>query len=338
MTPRDSSALLESDTMIGQRIDTDLLARFEQGLDPKHPDKSTIPARILGYGEISTIFEILHESMHGLAFKRMPIFRAHDEMDRYERLFYEYNRVLSEDIGIMVPDHTSARIYPETGNMVIYNIQEKLPPVSFCHQVIHRIDDDASEKLILAILRKMLQVWDFNAKGGPVVIGLDGQLSNWAIKDHDPAYPSLPDELELLYIDTSTPFMRISGKEQLEPDLFLRSAPSFLIWFIKALFLQDILDRYYDFHLVAVDLIANLFKEQRHDLIPSFIDTANAFFAREATHLKVLPIKEKEVRSYYREDAFIWRLFLTFRRLDRLITTRILRKPYPYILPGKIKR
>ena len=60
-------------------INADLINRFEHGLNPKAPEKSLIPARILGYGEISTIFEILHEDQQGLAFKRMPIFLSIDK-------------------------------------------------------------------------------------------------------------------------------------------------------------------------------------------------------------------------------------------------------------------
>ena len=47
---------------------------------------------------------------------------------------------------------------------------------------------------------------------------------------------------------------------------------------------------------------------------------------------------EQEVRSYYREDALIWSLYLSMRKVDRFIRRRILRQEYPYILPEKIKR
>ena len=57
----------------------------------------------------------------------------------------------------------------------------------------------------------------------------------------------------------------MDGVEQLDPELFLRSAPSFLVWLLRLLFLKDVVDRYYDFHLVAVDLIANFYKEQMRD-------------------------------------------------------------------------
>jgi len=62
------------------------------------------------------------------------------------------------------------------------------------------------------------------------------------------------------------------------------------------------------------------------------------FFEEEARKLDTAPITQKEVLSYYREDALIWRLYLNLRKLDRFLHTRILRKPYVYILPGKIKR
>lgn len=39
-------------------IDPSLLKQFESQLDPRHPDNSTIPARVLGYGELSTVFEL----------------------------------------------------------------------------------------------------------------------------------------------------------------------------------------------------------------------------------------------------------------------------------------
>ncbi len=47
------------------QVDVELLKEFERGLDPAHPEQSKIPARVLGYGEISTIFEIQAEFGQG---------------------------------------------------------------------------------------------------------------------------------------------------------------------------------------------------------------------------------------------------------------------------------
>ena len=45
-----------------------------------------------------------------------------------------------------------------------------------------------------------------------------------------------------------------------------------------------------------------------------------------------------EVKKYYREDKLIWTIFLAFRRMDRWLTTRVFRKRYEFLLPGKIER
>jgi hypothetical protein len=68
------------------------------------------------------------------------------------------------------------------------------------------------------------------------------------------------------------------------------------------------------------------------------IETANNFFAGESVQFSIAPLTEKEIVSYYKEDAMIWRLYLAFRKMDRFLHLKILGKPYVYILPGKIKR
>ncbi len=185
---------------------------------------------------------------------------------------------------------------------------------------------------------ELLKVWDYNRRQAHIQLGIDGQISNWAIADFDPDHPALPEQPRLLYVDTSTPLFRVDGEEQLDAELFLRSAPSFLAWLLRWLFLDDVVGRYYDFHAVIVDLIANFYKEQHAELIPDLVQLANDFLVRQAADLAVAPISEKEVASYYRQDAMIWRLYQGARRLDRWLHARVLRKPYPYILPGPVQR
>jgi hypothetical protein len=138
-------------------------------------------------------------------------------------------------------------------------------------------------------------------------------------------------------MDTSTPLYRIDGAEQLDPELFLRSAPSFLRWVLRLFFLDDVVNRYYDFRLVVIDLLGNLHKEGAAEMIPALVAAANRFLAEQMPDMALQPITEKEVDDYYREDAFIWRLYLGMRRLDRWLH-RAMEKHYPYILPGKIER
>jgi hypothetical protein len=322
--------------MLKDKIDAGLLQKFEAGLDPLNPHLSNISADIIGYGEMSTIFVINHSGQENIAYKRMPIFRSQDEMDAYERLFVEYNARL-KDIGLNIPGCAAARVIPEKGNSVIYIAQERCPAASIGNAVIHRLDENSVRLLFLRVLRELKKVFAWNREQSALTFGIDGQISNWAVKDYQEGKP-VTEETELFYIDTSTPLMRKNGVEQLNPELFLRSTPSFLVWLIRMFFLQGVMTRYYDFRMVTIDLIANFYKEQRPEYIPMLIETANNFFAGEGAPFGIVPITEKQIVSYYREDATIWRVYLAFRKLDRFLHRRILGKPYVYILPGKIKR
>jgi hypothetical protein len=162
-------------------------------------------------------------------------------------------------------------------------------------------------------------------------LGLDGQISNWHCPSSDPASP-------MPYIDTSTPLFRVDGVEQINPEIFLKNTPSFMRALIRRFFLQDVLDRYYDFRRVTIDLIANLYKEGRPDLVTPAVALVNELLAGDLAAFGLAPLTLKEIESYYREDAFIWRFFQTARRLDRFVTERILGRRYPFRLPGKIER
>jgi hypothetical protein len=314
-----------------------LLADFEKGLDPKEPERSRIPAVVLGYGEISTVFAIDDELLEGLAFKRMPLFKDANEIQAYQAAYGKYCRLLQE-VGLQLPAHGFASLVNEAGRPTLYIVQHRLPSASIGNKALHLLTDDMVFLLVRRILQEMLLVWQYNRQQGHLQLSLDGQISNWSIDAFDPSKPRVDETTHLLYLDTSTPLFRVEGEDQLDTELFLRSAPSFLAWILRLLFLEDVVNRYYDFRRVAIDLVANFQKEQRDDLIPGILDVVNDFFAGEAAHLAIQPIEGKEVESYYREDALIWTLYLSFRRIDRWLRTKLLRHDYPYILPGKIQR
>jgi hypothetical protein len=322
----------------GFEIDAEQLCTFEHGLDPRHPERSTIPTRVLGYGEISTVFAIQTEGFDGLAFKRLPIFQTEQEMVDYLATHEEYNRLLEEEIGLCISPHGHAAFITETGRPIFYIIQQREIAESIGHRAIHLIPAEQAGHLFRRVLGALLEVWEFNRGQDRVQVAIDGQISNWAIQGFDPARPVLPDSASLCYLDTSTPLFRVAGIEQLDPELFLRSAPSFLRWVLRLLFLKDVVNRYYDFHLVTVDLIANFYKEQRPELIPDLVRIANTFFSKDAAGLGVQPLTEKEIADYYREDKLIWTIYLVMRKLDRFLHMQVLRHEYPYILPGVIKR
>ncbi len=319
-------------------VDPEALRQFEQGLDPRHPDRSRIPARVLGYGEISTVFAIEAEGLQGLAFKRLPIFRTTEEMDRYSAVHEQYNSLLEEQVGLHLPPHGHVAFVTATGRPIYYIIQKQLPSPSIGSQAIHSLPRQGTVVLVRRVLEELRKVWEFNRRQEKVQLAIDGQISNWSLDEFDPQQPAVGTDTVLWYLDTSTPLFRLQGAEQLNPELFLRSAPFFLAWALRLFFLKDVVDRYYDFRRVVMDLVANFYKEQRADLIPDVLAVVNDYFATAVAAWNVQPITEPEVRSYYREDAFIWSFYLTARKTDRFLRTRLLRREYPYILPEHIKR
>ena len=325
--------------MSGVEVNLELLGRFERALDPRFPERCEIPTRVLGYGEISTVLEIGTGADRELAYKRMPMFRSEDEAVRYQDLHRDYIQVLENRIGLRVaPCETVSIVNERTGRVVVYIVQFKFPAEVIGHRLIHRVPPSDVSRLVLAVLRESAKVFDFNRQNqGQLEVGCDAQISNWAFVGSDRGSEGLTDPIELVYLDTSAPFLREKGVERLDPELFLRSAPSFLVWILRLLFLEDVMTRYYDFRQVTVDLVANFYKEQRPELVPELVRAVDGFFSGGNRPAAFEPITLDQVRAYYREDAWIWRLYLAFRRVDRFLHG-LLGKDYPYVLPGRIKR
>lgn len=305
-------------------IDQELLDQFESGLNPQDLANSSIPASIIGYGEISAIFKIAGNSEY--AFKRLPLFSDRSSAERYAKLHDEYCRLLNR-AGLTLPEHETAIVTPGGRPVAVYVAQKLIPSAHFGHQLIHHLGGSSRRQLFETIVAEIAKIWDYNQRHEPaVMLALDGQLSNWAWFGDQPGS-------SICYIDTSTPLFRQDGIEQLDPELFLKSAPVFLRWLLRWLFVKDVIDRYYDQRQVYTDLAANLCKEQRPDLIQEVISIINRKLEADDIRLTV-----DEVKKYYREDKFIWSCYLFFRRIDCWLTTRILRRRYEYILPGKIRR
>ena len=304
-------------------IDHDLLNKFEAGLDPQNLKDSAVPAVILGFGEISTVFQI--GGCADIAYKRMPLFQDVASAEIYAGQFLEYCNLLAES-GLKLPESGTGIVALPGRPVVLYIVQKILPPERFAHKLIHVLNPDETGKMMEKILSRIELVWSFNREKKPLFeLALDGQLSNWVVPENG--------EKELYFVDTSTPLYRKNGVEQLDPELLLQSAPGFLRWMLRLFFLDDVMNRYYDKRQVCVDLAANLYKEQKPEMVPCAVEMMNGMiFGKEN------PLSASEIKKYYRTDRMIWALFLAFRRIDRFFKTRIFMKRYEFILPGKIKR
>ena len=319
------------------KIDIEVLKKLEKSIDTSDPEKGEVPIKILGYGEISLVFELLNDP-ENIAYKRIPIFDNETQVERHIWAYNEYNRILKEDVGLNLPEYDVAWFKDDEGKIQFYCIQERIPSESVGNRVIHDLSTEDIETLILLVMREMKKVWSYSKNHKIIDLGLDGQISNFSIIDYDPNNPKVDFNTKLLYLDTSTPMFRINGIEAMEGVLFLKSTPWFLSPLVKAAFLDEVIDRYYDLRLVIIDLIANFYKEQRPELIPGIIRLINNFFKDEASEFNMEPITFIEVDKYYKNDKMIWVIFQKARQIDRYIKTKLTHKKYNFYLPGKIQR
>ncbi|MFW9929118.1 MAG: DUF6206 family protein [Candidatus Thorarchaeota archaeon] len=319
------------------KINLELLKDLERSINTVQPEKGKIPIKILGFGEISLVFEILNDPDH-LAYKRIPIFDTEEQVKRHIWAYNAYCQILDEEVGLNLPSYDVAWFKDDNDTIQFYCIQEKITVDSVGNKVIHQITDDEIYILVTLILREMKKVWNYSRKNPQIDLGLDGQISNFAVINYDAKNPKIDLNTRLYYFDTSTPMVRINGAEAMEAVLFLKSAPSFLRWLLKALFLEETVSRYYDWRKVTIDLIANFYKEQKPELIPNLIKLVNKFFVEEAPEFNITPITLAEVNKYYKSDKNMWEIFQSVRRFDRYLKTKIFKKKYEFYLPGKIER
>jgi hypothetical protein len=303
-------------------IDLALLQRFEEGLNPQEPEQSTVPAVLIGYGEISTIFRI---GQAPLAYKRLPLFKSRAEAEAYARSCREYWRLL-EETDLTLPEADIAVVDVPGRPTVVYIIQEMFPSGQIGHKLLHTLPERDLPMHIERIVMEISKVRRFNRLNGPALeAAMDGQISNWACIDNE-------DGPQIYYLDTSMPFFKKSGRVQFDPELFLQAAPGFLRWIFRLFFVKGVVERYFIPRQVFIDLAANLYKEQRPELVPVTVEIINRHFDDPS------PLSVSEVEKYYRHDKFIWTLFLSLRRFDRWLTTRVFKGRYEFILPGRIER
>lgn len=312
-------------------VDRDLLQAFEKQLDPAAPCKGKIPIKILGYGEISTVFVLAGQET--LTYKRLPVFRNPQALRDYQRLIEDYGNIL-RGLGIRVVESRCAAIATTDGRRVLYLVQRRLASEAIGNHLLRCCSRAQIVTLLTRVLDNILSVWHKNDRDDPRErIGLDSQISNWAF----PEFVSQGDATPW-YFDIGTPLIRRAGREALNTVVLLESMPPLVATIARRLFLAEILDRYYDVRAVALDLVANFYKEGRADCIPVALETINHYLKERCPNLNIRELDCREIARYYARDALIWRMLLYLRRLHRFVTRRVLGRRYDFILPGKIKR
>lgn len=274
-------------------------------------DKSGL--RILGYGEISTVVALATADV-SYACKRLPPFADHQRAAAYARQIEHYVEVLTGR-GLTVVA-TAVEIIEAGGGHVAFCLQPLLEPGRLLPSYLAEAQQDECRRLLGELYDLILGCITSR-------VGLDAQISNWAVDDRRGG--------ALSYLDVTTPMLRDdAGREELDLEVHLSSLPWALRGFVRRFMVQSIMDQYFDPRATILDLLGNLHKERLTHLLPLALDLANERVTP--------PFSHAEVDRYYASDARLWAFLLALRRLDRFWQRRIRRRPYPFLLPGKIKR
>jgi hypothetical protein len=294
-----------------ERLAGEELERLDRLVEQSLSGGAEAALPVLGYGEISLVLGWPSEAPT-LACKRLPPFDSERRFEAYRRTLEDYLAALAAT-GIRVVETEMLAVERADGTVAGYIVQPILPAESLAPERLRQADPAAGHPLVEAVVEAAA-----TAVGSR--LGLDAQLANWTW-DGD----------SLTYIDVSTPLIwSPAGTCRLDMEVLAEAYPAVLRWPLRRFVAPGILDTYRDLRKVYLDVCGNLIKERLDAWIPAFLERLNPHLGR--------PLSEREVRGYYRSDAHLWSALLAIRKLDRTWRRRVRRRPYPFLLPGRIRR
>ena len=291
-------------------VDVEALERsVERAL--QHGDETGL--HVLGYGEITTV--IAWPGPDGpFACKRLPLFTG-ERFAEYQPAFADYLVALADRGIAVLPTELVYRTRPD-GLIVAYCIQPVLPPESLLPQVLRDAttahDGEARIRTLLgALIDHIARVVDDH-------VGIDAQVSNWAVEDSS-----------LVYLDVSTPFLRdTEGHDRFDCDTYLESIPAMFRGFARRFVIPGVVQTYHSTRSITLNLAGHLTKEGLGEWIPLTLE-----LARERLDVD---LTAREAQRHYRNDIRLWGLIQRVRRVDRVWQRRVRRREYPFLLPGPV--
>lgn len=287
------------------------LARLEAALQRALETGDESALEVLGYGEVSSVVAWeAGDRRH--ACKRLPPFRDLSQLQAYRSVFGAYLAALRA-AGLQPVESILQTIEHGDGHVVAWCVQPILPTGALLPDYVRACAHADALAVFARIVEQIGRCVDRQ-------LGLDGQLSNWALVQND-----------LLYLDVTTPLLRDeTGADLLDGELFMASLPWALRGVARRLLLKGILDKYYDPRGVVLDLLGNLYKERLAAFLPDVLALANTRVSP--------PFTTGEVARYYAGDARSWAFLQRLRQIDRFWQRKVRRRPYPFLLPGHIAR
>lgn len=263
---------------------------------------------VIGFGEISTVIAWPPDRPL-IAAKRLPIFQGLEEVTIYRAAVEDYVRRLAAR-GVRTVDTAVWAGGALSCGRRAFLIQPLVDTARLLSARLAELEegDPLATRSLGAIVELVASAVD-------AVVGLDAQVSNWALDDSD----------GLLYLDVSTPFVRgADGSDALDVSWLSSVYPAALRPVIRRWVAPRLIAAYHEPRSVLVDLGANLHREglARH------VDALTTAAAQHG-----FDIESEGLRRYFAANTRTWRVLRGLRRVDAAWQRRIRRRPYPFLLP-----
>jgi hypothetical protein len=265
--------------------------------------------RVVGYGEVS-LAVAWPPTQPTVVAKSLPPFDDPARYLAYVALLDEYLAAL-RGRGVL-PLPTSVRAVVDGRRRRAYVLQPCVPAADLGPERLTAGDRAAGTDLLRQVVDAVLRASDEQ-------VGIDGQLSNWAVVDG-----------ELRFLDVSTPMLRDAGRDRLDTALFAEMLPWITRGAVRRFVAPELLSPYHDPRRVVLDTAGNLVRERLTGWIPVLLEVANP-------HLDP-PLTVEEVRRFYAGNARTWSAIQSLRRIDRAWQRHVRRRDYPFLLPDAYRR
>ncbi len=258
---------------------------------------------VLGYGEVSVALGWPIEHPHSVC-KRTPPF-SRQEFAAYHDLVTEYIERL-EASGLHVAETKIMTI--ETGDQVIaYLVQPMLAASTLGHNVLAASEPDADHPLLAAVAEVLDVVTP--------EISVDAQFTNFAW-----------DGSTLTLVDVGTPFLwdgQGTFRFDIRPSAHMLPAP------VRALAVRELtklVSRWNDPRRVALDIVANLYREGLDNWIDPTVVALNRRLDVDT------PISAGEAREMFEEDLKIWPFLKKLQAVERWWRNTVRRGTYQWFI------
>ncbi len=259
---------------------------------------------VLGFGELSVSLGWPADEPR-LVCKRLPPF-SRDQLTHYEGVVGHYLKELSGG-GLAVANTELMALERPDGRLTAYLIQPLFPAESLGHRVLSSADPDPDHPFLAAVGSSLELVTD--------QLSLDAQVTNFSW-----------DGTRVTLLDVGTPFVwDRAGALQFDMDPFLVMIPAPLRAFVRRDMSKRI-DRWREPRRVALDLVANLFREGMDQWVEPALVALNRVVGGDE------PMRVDEARALYDEDLATWPRLKRLQRVERAWQTAVRRRPYDFFI------